>query len=59
VLTKYRKSITALVTGILGWGGVVVASESADISAPEWLFLGVVVATALGVYNAAANTETA
>jgi hypothetical protein len=57
VLTKYRKSITALVTGALGWGGVVVASEPSAITAPEWLFLGVVVATALGVYNAAANQE--
>jgi hypothetical protein len=57
MISKYRKSITALVTGVLGWGGVVVASEPAAITAAEWLFLGVVVATALGVYNAAANTE--
>lgn len=49
-LNRYQKTIAALVTGALGWGFVVVASKSAPITAAEWLSLGVVTATALGVY---------
>lgn len=49
-LAAYRKTITALVTGVLGWGAVVVASSSGPVTASEWLALGVVAATALGVY---------
>ncbi len=49
-LTAYSKTIAALVTGVLGWGAVVIASAPAAITAAEWLALGVVVATALGVY---------
>lgn len=49
-LDTIRKTLTALVTGVLGWGAVVIASPSAPITAPEWLALGVVAATALGVY---------
>lgn len=50
-LAPYRKTVTALVTGLLGWGAVVVTSEPATIIAPEWLMLGTVVATAFGVYQ--------
>lgn len=49
-LAKYRKTITAVVTGALGWGAIVVASAPAAVTASEWLTLGVVTATALGVY---------
>jgi hypothetical protein len=49
-LGSYRKSVTALVTGWLGWGVVVVASASGPITAAEWLQLGIVTATAAGVY---------
>lgn len=50
-LNAARKALTALVTGWLGWGAVVIASPSAPITAPEWLALGVVTATAVGVYS--------
>ena len=50
-LSQYRKTVTALVTGVLGWAAVVVSSPSGPITAPEWLMLGVAAATALGVYS--------
>ncbi len=49
-LGTYAKTISALVVGVLGWIGVVIASKPSAITAAEWLALGVVVATALGVY---------
>ena len=49
-LAKYRKTISALITGLIGWGFIVVASKEAPISASEWLALAVAVATATGVY---------
>jgi hypothetical protein len=49
-LGPYSKTVSALVTGLIGWGGVVVSSVSNHVTASEWLFLAVVVATALGVY---------
>lgn len=49
-LARYSKSIAALTTAALGWAAVVISSPSAAITAPEWLALGVGVATALGVY---------
>lgn len=50
MFTKYRKTITALVTGNIGWAAVVIASPPAAVTASEWLALAVVEATALGVY---------
>lgn len=50
-LSTVSKAIAALVTGVLGWAAVVVASPDAAITAPEWLALGVAVATAFGVYG--------
>jgi hypothetical protein len=50
-LSAYKKTISALVTGLLGWGGIVVVSDPAPVSASEWLALGVALATALGVYT--------
>jgi len=50
-MSKYRKTISAVVTGVLGWFGVVIASEAATISQSEWLMLAVGLATALGVYG--------
>ncbi len=52
-LSKYQKAIAALVTGLLGWFGVVIASnpDHLHVTNPQWLALGVVVATALGVYG--------
>lgn len=52
-LAPYRKTVTALVTGILGWVAVVIASDSTAITSGEWYMLAVVIATALGVYQIA------
>lgn len=57
-LGKYSKTITALVTGVIGWGIVVVQSPRGTISASEWIALAVAVAVALGVW-AIPNTGTA
>jgi hypothetical protein len=51
MLGKYRKTITAVVTGVIGWAGVVIASDATGVTAAEWLGLAVAVATALGVYG--------
>lgn len=50
-LPAYRKTITALVVGLIGWGTVVVASPVVKITASEWLMLGTNLAVALGVYT--------
>ena len=52
-LGKYQKALAALVTGIIGWAGVVIAANEGHfghISDAQWLALAVVVATTLGVY---------
>lgn len=55
-MTRYSKSITALVSGVLGWCAVVIASAPGRVTASEWLGLAVAIATALGVYSAS-NTS--
>lgn len=50
-LSQYRKTITAIVVGLIGWAGVVITSPRSTISASEWLGLAVALATALGVYS--------
>lgn len=49
-LAPYRKTITALTTGLIGWASVVIVSEPTNITATEWLGLAVALATAFGVY---------
>lgn len=49
-LSAYRKTISATVTGLIGWAGIVVVSPQAAVSASEWLALATVLATAFGVY---------
>lgn len=49
-LSQFQKTITALVSGVIGWAAVVIASPASAISASEWLMLAVAGATALGVY---------
>lgn len=49
-IKPYMKTVTAVITGLLGWGTVVVTSEPLAITASEWLTLGYAAATALGVY---------
>jgi hypothetical protein len=50
-LGLYRKTITAVITGMIGWATLVVVSESTKITAPEWIALATVLATAIGVYS--------
>lgn len=47
----YRKTVTAIVTGLIGWATLVVTSEPAAITSGEWIVFATVVATALGVYQ--------
>lgn len=49
-INKWAKSATALVTGVIGWGLVVVASDPAPITASEWMQLAIAVGIGLGVY---------
>lgn len=49
-LAAYKKTVTALATGVIGWGLVVVTSAAAAITSGEWMMLAVAVATGLGVY---------
>lgn len=49
-MSAYRKTITAVVTGGIGWAAVVITSAPAAISASEWLMGATALATALGVY---------
>jgi FtsH-binding integral membrane protein len=48
---KYGKTITAVVTGLIGWITVVVESASESITSGEWIMLVTILATALGVYG--------
>lgn len=50
-MNAYRKTITAIVTGLIGWATVVIVSESVKITASEWIALATVLATAVGVYS--------
>lgn len=52
-MQKYNKTITAVVTGLIGWASAVVTSDTAPITASEWVMLATVLATALGVYSVA------
>lgn len=48
---KARKTVTALVTGYIGWATTVVASSSPGITAAEWIGFATVGAIGLGVYS--------
>lgn len=52
-LDPYRKTITAIVTGLIGWATMVVDSSSASITSSEWIGLATVLAIALGVFGVA------
>lgn len=47
---KYSKLITAVVSGLIGWGVLVVNSKSAAITASEWITGATYLAAAFGVY---------
>lgn len=50
-LAKYKKTVTAVVTGTIGWAAAVVNSAPSHITATEWIMLATVLATALGVFS--------
>ncbi len=52
-MTRYAKTISALVVGVLGWFGVVISAhpDHFTVSNSQWLALGVAIVTALGVYG--------
>jgi len=49
-LGSYGKTISAVITGAIGWAAVVVNSPAQQITASEWVYGATVLATALGVY---------
>jgi predicted RecA/RadA family phage recombinase len=49
-LNEYRKTITAVVTGAIGWATLVIVSDPVAITAPEWVAGATALAIALGVY---------
>lgn len=50
-MTRYRKTITAIVGAAIGFGSLVVLSTPAAITGPEWISGAIGLATALGVYG--------
>lgn len=52
-LGTYGKTITAIITGLIGWATLVVNSDPTKITASEWIVLATVLATALGVFTVA------
>lgn len=55
-LPAYRKTLSAIVTGVIGWATAVTVSAPARITAAEWIVLATVLATALGVFAAPNET---
>lgn len=47
----YRKTVTAVITGIVGWLIAVLSSDDSGITNTEWIMLITAVATALGVFT--------
>lgn len=52
-LSPYRKTVTAVVTGLIGWASSVVVSNPTAVTAGEWIMLATVLATSFGVYQVA------
>ncbi len=52
-LDPYRKTVTAVVTGVIGWVTAVFASGDSGVTGTEWIMLATILATALGVYGVA------
>lgn len=50
-LAPFKKTVAAVVTGVIGWATAVVVSPDAAIGAGEWVMGATVLATALGVYQ--------
>ena len=56
-LATYRKTIVALVGGVLAWGQVAYVPDG-SLSRDEWYGLAVALATALGVYGITNRQDT-
>lgn len=52
-MSKYKKTITAVVGAGVAFATLVITSAPAEITASEWLSGGIGLATALGVYSVA------
>jgi hypothetical protein len=50
-LKGYKKTIAAITGAIISWAQLVVGSSQTNITAPEWIVLGIGLATAFGVYQ--------
>lgn len=48
-LAQVRKAVATLIGGVLTWCSAALVDGS--VTTPEWIALGVVAATALGVYS--------
>jgi len=48
--SPYRKTVTALVTALIGWVSAVLVSVPESPTSAEWIGLATVVAVALGVF---------
>jgi hypothetical protein len=57
-MSRYNKTLAAVITGLIGWASAVVASDPTAITATEWIMLATVTASSLGVYTVA-NTPPA
>jgi len=51
-MAKYRKTVTALVVGAVGWATLVVGSAPSALTATEWIAGATALAIALGVWAA-------
>ena len=61
-IQPYLKTVSAVVTVLIGWVTAVVNSPSGPITSTEWIVLATCLVTALGVFtvpNAAKTTDTA
>ena len=56
-LGRYRKTVAAGIVGLLGWGTLVVTSDAGGVTPAEWLNLGFVGATAIGVFAVANRSK--
>lgn len=55
-LAPYKKAVTALATGVVGWVTAVLASPAPGVTGTEWVVLVTVILSAAGVYGVT-NTE--
>jgi hypothetical protein len=50
-MSRYLKTITAVISGAIGWGVMVVNSAPSAITASEWIAGATYLAVALGVFS--------